>query len=58
MHRKHIEAIAAIFANHPAIKSNEVRSIGWDLCDYFALNTLDFDRARFLEAAGIYKEES
>jgi hypothetical protein len=58
MTRKHFEALAAIFANHPAIKSDEVRSIGWEICDYLETQNPNFNRAKWLDAAGIYKEES
>jgi len=58
MTRKHFEAIASIFANHPAIKSSEVKSIGYDMADYLGTQNPNFDRARFLAAAGIYSEES
>lgn len=57
MTKKHFEAIAAIFADHPAIASAEVRSLGWQMADYFATQNPNFDRARFLAAAGIYKEQ-
>lgn len=58
MTRKHFEAIALIFRTHPAIKSSEVKSIGYHMADYFGTQNPNFDRARFLAAAGIYKEES
>lgn len=58
MTRKHFEAIAAIFANHPAIKSAEVKTLGYDMADYLGTTNPNFDRKRFLAAAGIYSEES
>jgi hypothetical protein len=57
MTRKHFEAIARIFAGHPAIRSSEVKSIGYDIADYLGTQNPNFDRARFLKAAGIYSED-
>lgn len=57
MTKQHFEAVARIFASHPAIRSAEVRSIGWQLADYFQSQNPLFDRARFLSAAGIYSED-
>ena len=58
MTKRDFEAIAAIFNAHPAIRSAEVKSIGYDLADYFGLRNPNFDRARFLAAAGIYREDT
>ena len=58
MTKKDFEAIARIFASHPAIASSEVKSIGYHMADYFGTVNPRFDRARFLKAAGIYTEES
>lgn len=58
MTKKHFEAIARMLANHPANKSAEIRSLGWELADYFGSINPNFDRARFLTAANIYPQES
>lgn len=57
MSKKDYEAIAAIIAAHPANASAEVRSVGWQLADYFAAENPRFDRAKFLAAAHIYQEK-
>jgi len=58
MSKKDYEAIARIFATHPAIRSAEVKTLGFNLADYFAMDNPRFDRARFLAAAGVYDLDS
>lgn len=57
MTRKHFEAIAAMFAAHPAIGTAELKTLGYNMADYLGTQNPNFDRARFLAAAGIYTEE-
>jgi hypothetical protein len=57
MTKRHFEAIARIFASHPAISSAEVKSLGYHMADYLGTQNPRFDRARFLKAAGIYSDD-
>jgi len=58
MTKKHFEAIARIFACHPAINSAEIKTLGYNMADWLGTQNPNFDRSRFLKAAGIYDPNS